>query len=96
MRRRVIASLAVIALSMSACGAATHSDEVVAVEAAWLCDLPRFAYAEAADIDAELGRMLEGAGVDSEEYAAFKADLDHSDELRSRVADAYERSCGEV
>lgn len=69
------------------------SDDVVAAEAAWLCDVPRFVYDDAAAIDAELARRLATAGIDRGTYDAFKAEVERSPELRTRIADAYTASC---
>ena len=94
MRRSVVTGLVLAAL-LSACGGTTFSDEVVAVEAAWLCDLPRFAFAEAADIDAELDLLLTESAVERTVYDEFKASLDDDATLRERVAVAYDELCGE-
>ncbi|MDJ0959514.1 MAG: hypothetical protein QNJ88_02570 [Acidimicrobiia bacterium] len=94
MRRSAIAGLVLAAL-LSACGGTSFSDEVVAVEAAWLCDVPRFAFDEAVDIDAELTSLLAESGVDRAVYDDFKATLDDDAELRQRVSVAFDTVCGE-
>ena len=94
MRRSAIAGLVLAAL-LSACGGTSFSDEVVAVEAAWLCDVPRFAYDEAVDIDAELASLLAESGVERSIYEDFKATLDEDAELRQRVGAAFDAVCGE-
>jgi hypothetical protein len=94
MRRCVIVSLAIAAV-LSACGGPSYSDDVIVAEAEWLCDLPRFAYGEAVDIDAERAAMLADAGVALEVYDDFKAHLDDDAGLRRRVAEAFDIACGE-
>ena len=93
MRRNAIAGLVLAAL-LSACGGTSFSDEVVAVEAAWLCDVPRFAFDEAVDIEAELETLLAESEVPRAEYDEFKAQLDHDAELRQRVSAAFDDVCG--
>lgn len=94
MHRNAIVGLVLAAL-LSACGGTSFSDEVVAVEAAWLCDVPRFAFDEELDIDSELDAQLAKAGVERAVYDEFKASLDRDADLRQRVAVAFDDVCGE-
>jgi len=93
MHRRAIVSLA-LAVGVSACGGTSFSDQVVAVEAAWLCDVPRFAYADAHEVDDALSALLDEAGVSKSTYVAFKDQLDGDAELRRRVGEHFDAMCG--
>ena len=94
MRRCVVVILAAAGL-IGACGGASVSDDVIALEADRLCDLPRFAYVQASDIDAELTSALDAAGISRATYDTFKAHLDDDRDLRSRVAETFSEVCGE-
>ena len=72
------------------------TDPMVAVEAQWLCDVPRFAFAEADGADQLLTQLLAEAAIPRSDYEDFKSSLDHDEELRASVADAYDIVCGEV
>ena len=93
-----MAALVVVAAAaaIGACSATTYSQDVIAAEATWLCDIPRFAYESAVDIDAELDVILESAGVERATYDEFKEALDTDASLRDRVAAAFDEACGEV
>jgi hypothetical protein len=95
MRRSVVTGLVLAAL-LSACAGTSFSDEVVAFEAAWLCDVPRYTFDQAADIEAELDALLAQSEVERAEYDEFKKSLDDDAELRQRVAVAFDDVCGEA
>jgi hypothetical protein len=94
MHRSIVTGLVLAAL-ISACGGTSFSDEVVAVEAAWLCDVPRFAFDEAVEIDSGLDALLAEADVARTDYDRFKARLDDDANLRQRVAVAFDDVCRE-
>lgn len=94
MPRRAIVTL-ILAATLGACGGASYSDEVIGVEAAWLCDLARFVYDDAVDIDAGLYELLDSAGVARTTYDTFKAHIDDDARLRERVAESFDATCGE-
>jgi len=95
--RRIATVAIAIAAVLAACGVGTSfPDEVIAAEATWLCDLPRFAYDDASAIEAELDQILTQAAVPRSTYDEFKSQLDERPELRARVAASFAEICREA
>lgn len=107
MSRRILISL-LIGLTLTACNGASAdtvvvpptsttlgpaSEPLVAFEASWLCQVQRFAFAEASDIDAERDAALTNQGFSQDEYADFKLRLDDQPALRAEIRERFQVEC---
>ncbi len=66
---------------------------LVEFEAAWQCDLTRFAFTDLSEIDTLRAELQEAQGVTDEEYDAFVTRLETEPELASLVAE-LNNDCG--
>jgi hypothetical protein len=92
-RKGAIASLLVAGVA-SGCGSSAVPDSVVQVQAQWLCDVTRYAYADAAGMTQRLDELLAEAGISEDAYAEFEVQIDRDASVRSRVTAAYDDTCG--
>ncbi len=79
---------------LAGCGGGAAPDPLVAVEAQWLCEVSRYAYADAGGAADGLNVLLDRAGLSQDDYAGFKAAIDNDAGLRTRISDAYHDVCG--
>ena len=70
-----------------------EEQELVALEALWLCDVQRRAFAELSDLDIARASLLANSGVEAEEYQAFQDRLDSDTTLRLAVLAAFQSDC---
>ena len=69
------------------------TNPMVQLEAGWMCDVQRFAFADLEAMSTELAQRLEAAGLDQDGYDSFKAEMGRSPELRSEVLAEYVATC---
>ena len=71
----------------------TADQALVRVEAQWLCDAQRHAFADLSDMEAAQAGVMASFGVDAGAYDEFKARLTTDERLRSHVSAQYETTC---
>ena len=92
-RFRAMIAIIAVALVLTGCGVSYDGDLLASLEARWMCDVQRHTFDDVGDIQAELDARLDGNGVTSEQYRAFKDDLIDSSELRGTVAAHFAAYC---
>ena len=79
---------------LASCGSASVPESVVAAQAQWLCDVTRYAYADAEGATRRLEEILFETGVSADLYAEFEALIDTDAGVRNQVSAAYDARCG--
>lgn len=70
-------------------------DLLVAIEARWMCDVQRYAFADLGALNRALEERLTHYGSSRADYDAFKVELETRIDLRDQVLTEYETYCGE-
>jgi len=70
-----------------------EDEQLVALEARWLCDVQRRAFSELSDLDIARASLLSNSGVEADAYQAFQARLESDTTLRLAVLAAFQSAC---
>lgn len=76
--------------------AAPPADDLVVLEAYWMCDVQRFGFADLDEMQAELDARLESASFTADAYAEFGAQLESEPVLREQVLSVYRTYCDDA
>ena len=66
---------------------------LVALEARWLCDVQRRAFADLSDLDDARRALLANSDVEPADYEAFQVRLESETDLRMAVLTAFQLDC---
>ncbi len=92
--RTILLAVALLGvLTLTACSDDSYSSEI-ALEAEWQCDVQRHTFEQLGDIATAFESRLVTSGISAEQYAAFKAALEESPQLRTEVLGVYDQYCG--
>jgi hypothetical protein len=81
------------AVLVTACAPRYDATLLTSIEGRWMCDVQRYAFTDASDIQTELDGRLAADGVTVEQYRRFKDDLARRATLRDQVRAAYDQVC---